>query len=150
MVEEMVIVSKEGAKRSAGVPRFDLVPPEAIRYLAERFTLGAQKYGDTNWKQNMPIRVLFQHGIGHINRLMSMDFAEDTAKGHIGAILWMGAALAWYHEHDEEGFHEQLEAIIAKDRIKPDNGDSGAVEAGGKPVARTGGEVQRRVRRRRG
>lgn len=33
-----------------GKPRYDLIPPEALKRLAELYMRGADKYGDDNWQ----------------------------------------------------------------------------------------------------
>lgn len=40
-----------GKKDDGGKTRFDLVPPFAMRELAEVLTIGAKKYGEENWRQ---------------------------------------------------------------------------------------------------
>jgi hypothetical protein len=46
-------MGEEGRKNDQGKLRFDLIPVEAEVALAEVLTFGADKYGDTNWK-NVP------------------------------------------------------------------------------------------------
>jgi hypothetical protein len=40
-----------GTKHDDGKARFDLIPPNAERTLAEVLTMGAEKYGPDNWKK---------------------------------------------------------------------------------------------------
>lgn len=39
-----------GVKHDVGKLRLDLLPPEAVRALAEVLTMGAAKYGPNNWR----------------------------------------------------------------------------------------------------
>lgn len=52
-VPEPMVEFKSGAKRSEKALRYDLIPPRALRRLAERYTMGAEKYGDENWKKGL-------------------------------------------------------------------------------------------------
>jgi hypothetical protein len=48
-------VSEEagGVKYDNGKLRFDLIPPESLKAIAEVFTFGAKKYGDRNWEKGI-------------------------------------------------------------------------------------------------
>lgn len=59
-------VFKSGAKRSELKPRYDLIPPDALRRLAQRYTLGAEKYGEFNWQKGMPLGDTLNHIIDHL------------------------------------------------------------------------------------
>lgn len=42
-----------GVKADAGKVRFDLLPPEPVRGVAEVLTFGARKYAERNWEKGM-------------------------------------------------------------------------------------------------
>lgn len=100
-----------GATRTAGTPRFGLVPPEGPRLTAIRFTVGAETHGADNWKLDMPIEVIFDHLESHINDLKASRFDEDDIYGHLGAIGWAQAALAWYVTHHPEDVEAYLYSV---------------------------------------
>ncbi len=95
-----------GAKRSKVMPRFDLLPYEALQCLADRFELGAKKYAKDNWKKgasdpdfNADALSHMQH---HLSCFINEDFSEDDAWGHLGAIMWGAATRAWKIKQDEK------------------------------------------------
>lgn len=45
-----LVPSLPGSKHDAGKPRFDLIPPAALRSVAQVLAHGAEKYGDENWR----------------------------------------------------------------------------------------------------
>lgn len=49
--EDTVPDNKPFVKHDAAKPRMDLLPPLALKAMARVLTLGAAKYGDTNWRQ---------------------------------------------------------------------------------------------------
>ncbi|MHA1342401.1 MAG: dATP/dGTP diphosphohydrolase domain-containing protein [Promethearchaeota archaeon] len=54
----------EGFKYDDGKLRYDLIPPEVLKSLAEVLTYGSQKYGDNTWqgvKSERYYAALFRH-----------------------------------------------------------------------------------------
>jgi len=82
-----------GAVRDAmsgkGLP--SLIPPAAIRRLAQRFEDGAAKYGRDNWQKGIPLSRYNDAIIRH-----TLAAAEgQTDEDHLGAVLWNAAAWIW-------------------------------------------------------
>lgn len=85
--------------------RYDLLPPHAIRRLAQVYERGAAKYADRNWEKGMPfsryldsaLRHIFQHlegnrdedHLGHatFNLLAVIEHQERIARGTLPASL---------------------------------------------------------------
>lgn len=93
--EEAMKTFTSGAKRSKKMPRYDLIPKEALECLADRLELGAGKYGEWNWQKSLiePIDMEFlkdglNHMQHHLSSLMAGDFSEDDDWGHLGAIMF--------------------------------------------------------------
>lgn len=84
--------------------RHDLVPTEALHLLAERFGLGAATHGERNWQRGQPFSVMYAHALEHLLALRTqverggVDVMVDcdTMEENLGAILWFGAACAWF------------------------------------------------------
>lgn len=56
-----------GAKRSEKIkPRYDLIPSAPLRRLAERYALGADKYGEWNWQRGLSDPQFLKDGFNHI------------------------------------------------------------------------------------
>lgn len=81
--------------------RFDLIPPEADKMLAEILTMGARKYSDRNWEKGS--FKLVEDIIGSLKRHLNdwelgVDNDEDSGQNHTKHILWNAMALAVYVE----------------------------------------------------
>jgi hypothetical protein len=75
-----------GAVRSesTGKGRFDLIPPYALKRLAQHFENGAAKYQDRNWEKGLPLSRYVDSALRHFNAFMDGDRTED----HMAAIMW--------------------------------------------------------------
>ncbi len=88
-----------GAQKDvAGKPRFDLIPPEAMKTLAETYALGAVKYSDRNWEKGIPFSVALGALKRHLNafELGSMINTADGDIEHIAHVMWWAVALTTF------------------------------------------------------
>lgn len=100
-----------GATRSPSRLRHDLIPPAALRVLAERFGIGAIIHGEANWLKGIPFSAMLYHLEEHLQKFKegavevrmitpkdgSVPFPyTDADLENLGAILWGAAALAHY------------------------------------------------------
>lgn len=95
---------KKGMKYDDDKLRFDLIPPIALRSLAEVYTFGARKYTDNSW-QNLPnfeeryLAALHRHLNAHqLGELRD----EDSGLYHLDHLLWNVVALRWKLQQDEQ------------------------------------------------
>lgn len=75
-----------GSKRDSrvGKGRYDLLPPHAIRRLAQLYERGADKYGDRNWEQGQPLSRYLDSGMRHLFAVLNGEVDED----HAAAVVW--------------------------------------------------------------
>lgn len=64
--------------------RYDLIPPEGLKAVAEAYAEGAVKYSAFNWEKGMPVHDILNHAIAHILDWLSGDRSED----HLGHCGW--------------------------------------------------------------
>lgn len=79
-----------GARRSCVQPRFKLIPKEGLERLAQRFTLGANKYEADNWKKGLKDPQFLEDAYNHMMDHL-LDFKEQggcTQDDHLAAIAW--------------------------------------------------------------
>ena len=77
-----VLTTFEGGATSssdADCTRYDLVPPIALRRVAQVLAEGAVTHGECNWMKGIPASALINHLIRHIELLRSGDKSEDHA-----------------------------------------------------------------------
>ncbi len=68
--------------------RFDLLPYEGLKALAQRYSLGEKKYKKYNWERGMDILSLQDHGVEHIRKHMNGDTSDDN----LAAAVWSDIA----------------------------------------------------------
>lgn len=91
---EPMVEFKSGAKRSSKALRFDLIPTEPLRRLAERYTMGAEKYGEWNWQKGLKdpeyIAQFKAHLFAHL-----VDYLENGCEvdDNLAGIAWGAFAL---------------------------------------------------------
>jgi len=89
---------ESGAIRSSDVDhvRYDLIPPEVWKALAETYAEGAYKYGENNWKKGIPKGNLINHLYNHIEKYRLGDNSEP----HLAHALWNVATLLYFEIHE--------------------------------------------------
>lgn len=75
-----------GARRDTqdDKPRYDLISVIALKRLAELMGRGAEKYGDRNWEEGIPLSRFYASLFRHM-----IQWAEgDTTEDHLAAVLF--------------------------------------------------------------
>lgn len=102
---------KSGATRTPSRLRYDLIPPAAMRALAERFGIGAVIHGDTNWRKGIPFSACIYHMEEHLQRFKEgrketrtvtpktggepFEYTDGDVE-NLAAIMWGCAAMIQY------------------------------------------------------
>ncbi len=72
-----------------GKGRFDLLPPHALKRLAQHFENGAMKYGDNNWLKGQKTSRYYDSAMRHLFAYMEGSREED----HMAAVAWNAMAI---------------------------------------------------------
>ena len=81
-------ITKAGVKFDADKIRYDLLPPEGVRGVADILSIGAKKYAARNWEQGMDWSRLFGAAQRHLWAWFGgEDRDPDTGRSH----LWHAA-----------------------------------------------------------
>jgi hypothetical protein len=83
----------------SGKGRYDLLPPEGIKALADLYERGAKKYSDKNWEGGIPISRLMDSMIRHA--FQALEGLED--EDHIAAVSWNALAIITIRSRIERG-----------------------------------------------
>ncbi len=81
-----------------GKPRYDLIPVEGLRRLADLYARGAEKYDDDNWKKGQPFSRVYASLFRHMMAWREGDRSED----HMAAVAWNAMAIMYYEEKKPE------------------------------------------------
>lgn len=93
-----LITFDSGAVRAKTTTRYDLISPIGLRAVAEACAEGAERYGDWNHEYGMPVTVLLNHALAHINEFL----AGDRSEPHLGHAAWnLLSACHSYELHPE-------------------------------------------------
>ena len=87
-----VSVNERGGKQSALPYRFDLIDPHALFALAKVLHMGAEKYGEDNWR-NITVREHLNHLLAHVYAYLAGDTQEEHLE-HAFCRAMMALALA--------------------------------------------------------
>lgn len=94
----------EGRKHDNDKPRFDLLPPTALREVAEVFSGGARKYDDRNWEMGIKYGRVFGAAQRHLWAWMGgEDKDPEWGLSHL-AHAAAGLLFLLHYEHQSEEF----------------------------------------------
>jgi hypothetical protein len=86
---EPMVEYTSGARRSAHMPDYALIPHSGMRRLAERYSLGLKKYGANNWKLGLRdpeyVEQFKDHIVEHLWNYFEKGCSEDD---NLAAIAW--------------------------------------------------------------
>jgi hypothetical protein len=82
-----------------GKGRYDLLPPDAMRRLAQHYEGGAEKYGPHNWEKGGPLSRYLDSMLRHAFAVVAGQTDED----HVIAVAWNAMAIADHQEKIKRG-----------------------------------------------
>jgi len=79
--------------------RYDLIPPECIKRMAQHYQAGALKYSERNWEKGLPLMDTYASLMRHV-----MAWAEGkTDEDHLAAIVWNAFCLMFTERSISDG-----------------------------------------------
>lgn len=106
----MAYVTKDSGKKQAfksgyqrdsreGKPRYDLIPGEPLKRLAELYARGAVKYGDSNWKLSNTDEEYARFKESAFRHFMQWFYDWDKEEDHAAAVVWGIFGYEWHTKH---------------------------------------------------
>jgi hypothetical protein len=92
-VEEHRVVSETGGEKGSKLPRFDLMPPDALFEVAKVYGIGSKKYADRNWERGYPWGLSYAALERHLNKDKAGETYDDEGFMHLAAVAWHALAL---------------------------------------------------------
>lgn len=95
MTSEVRVTSSTGGAKGSKIERYDLIPPEPLRLLAEHFGKGAEKYGEArNWERGYDWSLSYAALQRHAWQFWGgEDRDEETQSLHMVAVAWHAMVL---------------------------------------------------------
>jgi len=85
-------------------PRYDLIPPTALRRLAMHYANGAKKYDEHNWVKGILVSRCIGSAMRHLFQLAMGDKDED----HASAIVFNIFCIVHYQEIDRTDLDDRF------------------------------------------
>lgn len=79
-----------------GKPRFDLIPPEPLRRVAEHYRKGGEHYGNHNWTLGQPTSRMWASLERHVQAYKAGDRVED----HLAAVVFNALGIMHFEGSD--------------------------------------------------
>jgi hypothetical protein len=125
-----------------GKGRYDLIPPLAIKRIAQHFENGAVKYGDKTWELGQPLSSYLDSGLRHTFNLLDLKVDEDHAAAGIWNLIAFLCTADWIIEGrlprdlDDIGYCDALEEAREDAELEnlADIGHAQRVFTGGGPA----------------
>jgi hypothetical protein len=109
-----------GGTKEVKLARYDLIPVEPLRLLAEHFGRGAEKYGEYNWSKGYPWSLSYAAMQRHANQYWGgEDIDEETGSPHLVAVAWHAFCLLEYMK-TQKGFDDRPSTISRRERLPSD------------------------------
>lgn len=84
-----LVTNVAGGKQSQLNLRLDLIDPNALFRMAAILKLGAEKYGENNWRK-IPVNDHINHAVGHLYQHLGISLTAKVpiiAEDHLGHAL---------------------------------------------------------------
>lgn len=85
-----------------GKPRYNLIPPQPLKRLAELYARGAIKYDEHNWTKGQTSSRTMDSLMRHVESYRLGDRTED----HLAAIAWNAFNLMFFENSGWDDMHE--------------------------------------------
>lgn len=98
-MDEVRSVSATGGQKGTKVSRYDLLPVDALRQVADHYGRGAEKYADNQWRRGYEWSKSYAALQRHANQFWGgEDFDEETGSNHMAAVAWHALTLLTFFE----------------------------------------------------
>ena len=93
-----------------GKPRYDLIPPTALRRIAMHYGEGAVKYDEWNWSKGMQYSRFYASMFRHLQ-----DFAMGkTDEDHLAAVVFNALSIMHFQDVGRENLDDMQSRILGK------------------------------------
>ena len=82
-------------------PRYDLIPLELLQRLAELYTRGAEKYGESNWKLATGEKEIHRFKECAWRHFVKWQAGLEDGEDHSTATIWNVIAYEWHTKHKD-------------------------------------------------
>ena len=115
---EVRVTSKTGGQKGSKLARYDLIPTEPLKELAEHYGKGAEKYekvnGVDNWRNGYDWSLSYAALNRHLGAFWSgEDIDEETGSYHLVAVAWHAFTMLYFLMNERyEQFDDRQDKIM--------------------------------------
>lgn len=107
MTEEVRLTSATGGEKGSKLARYDLLPPDALRKVAELYGRGAEKYEAHNWRKGYDWSLSFAAMQRHAWQFWDgEDFDDETLAPHLASVAFHALALLTFMD-EQRGYDDR-------------------------------------------
>lgn len=92
----------EGKKRDSGKLRYDLLPPFALEEVVKVYTMGANKYGDQNYRLGLNWGRVYAAMQRHLEAWRKGEERDPEGQLHLASVAWGALTLMEYGRMRQE------------------------------------------------
>lgn len=103
MTDEVRVTSPTGGQKGQKLARYDLIPAEPLRQVAEMYGRGAEKYAARNWERGYSWSLSFAALQRHAWQFWNgEDLDSETGMPHMASVVFHAFALLYFMEKHRE------------------------------------------------
>lgn len=100
---EQMVESPTGGRKGDKLARYDLIPVEPLRKVAEVYGLGSRKYADRNWERGYAWSLSYAALQRHLNAFWGGEsHAPDDGQHHLASVVFHALALMEFERSHPE------------------------------------------------
>lgn len=121
--KEVRVTSTTGGQKGSKAARYDLVPAEALRQVAELYGFGAQKYDAHNWRKGYDWSLSFAALQRHAWQFWNGEDCDDeTGLPHMASVAFHALTLMTFME-EQRSYDDRPNGVPAHHVLKVDQGE---------------------------
>lgn len=100
---EVRMTSATGGQKGSKPERYDLIPVEPLKKLAQLYGFGASKYDDNNWQKGYDWKLSYAACQRHLNAFWGgEDNDAESGLPHLASAAWHCFTMMWFMDHKPE------------------------------------------------
>lgn len=100
---EVRVTSDTGGQKGSKLARYDLIPADALRQVAELYGKGAEKYQDHNWRKGYDWSLSFAALQRHAWQFWNGEnYDRETGAPHMASVAFHALALITFMQEQPE------------------------------------------------
>lgn len=115
---EVRTTSSTGGEKGTKPERYDLIPVEALRIMAQLYGKGAAKYSEHNWRKGYEWSKSYAALQRHVNQFWGGEDIDDEMQlPHLAGVVFHAFTLMTFMQ-EQPGFDDRFRATVPPENIE--------------------------------